>query len=243
MPAIPTRRLLVYVAAGLVVLIVGTVGLLSMARNPAGSADGVVIEAGDAALGGIVTGDGVGAYGLSGLADGTSTPAASASTSTTEAPRIWVQVAGAVRRPGVYQMSATARAFEAVLEAGGFADDADQEAVALAALLSDGCRVYVPRVGEAVAGQIQTPAESSAGITPSGPGGAPGSGGASSEPISLNSATLEQLDTLPGIGPSLAQQILSYREAHGPFTSVDQLTEVPGIGPAKLEQLRPLVRL
>ena len=61
--------------------------------------------------------------------------------------------------------------------------------------------------------------------------------------MSLNSATAEQLDALPGIGPSLAQQIIAYRAAQGPFTSIDQLTEVPGIGPAKMEQLRPLVVL
>lgn len=59
----------------------------------------------------------------------------------------------------------------------------------------------------------------------------------------LNSATADELDTLPGIGPSLAQQIISYRETRGPFTSVEQLTDVPGIGPSKLEQLRPLVGL
>ena len=61
--------------------------------------------------------------------------------------------------------------------------------------------------------------------------------------MSLNTATAEQLDSLPGIGPAIAQQIIAYRETQGPFTSVDQLTEVPGIGPAKLEQLRPLVGL
>ena len=62
-------------------------------------------------------------------------------------------------------------------------------------------------------------------------------------PVSLNSATLEQLDALPGVGPALAQQIVTYRETLGPFTSVDQLDDVSGIGPAKLEQLRPLVGL
>ena len=62
-------------------------------------------------------------------------------------------------------------------------------------------------------------------------------------PVSLNSATVEQLDSLPGIGPALAQRILSYRETQGPFTSIDQLGDVPGIGPSKLEQLRPLVTL
>ncbi len=113
-----------------------------------------------------------------------------------------------------------------------------QQAVAQAAQLSDGCRVYVPRIGETAGGAVVTPGQSSAGIT----GGSSG-GGSSGGVVSLNSATAEQLDALPGIGPSLAQQIIAYREAQGPFTSVDQLTDVPGIGPAKLEQLRPLVVL
>ncbi len=70
-----------------------------------------------------------------------------------------------------------------------------------------------------------------------------GAGGATTGPVSLNTATLEQLDSLPGVGPAIAQDIIAYREAQGPFTSVEQLTEVPGIGPAKLEKLRPLVGL
>ena len=81
-----------------------------------------------------------------------------AQTTTTQAPRIWVQVAGAVHVPGVYQLGAGSRVFEAVAAAGGFADDADQQAVAQAALLSDGCRVYVPKVGETVGGAVLTPA-------------------------------------------------------------------------------------
>jgi competence protein ComEA len=65
----------------------------------------------------------------------------------------------------------------------------------------------------------------------------------SAGPVSINKATLEELDALPGIGPALAQQIITFRETQGPFTSIDQLTDVPGIGPSKLEQLRPLVGL
>jgi competence protein ComEA len=149
-----------------------------------------------------------------------------------------VQVAGAVRMPGVYHLMAGSRVFEAVAAAGGFVDEADQQAVALAAQLSDGCRVYVPKMGETVSGAVVTPAQSFAGVT----GGATG-GGASGGLVSLNSATAEQLDSLPGIGPSLAQQIIAYRQSKGPFTSIDQLADVPGIGAAKLEQLRPLVVL
>ncbi len=133
--------------------------------------------------------------------------------------------------------------FQAVLEAGGFSDEADQEGVALAASLTDGCRVYVPRVGEPAGETVQTPTQSSAGITGGSSTGGSAAGGTSTGPVSLNSATLEQLDALPGVGPALAQQIVTYRETLGPFTSVDQLDDVSGIGPAKLEQLRPLVGL
>jgi competence protein ComEA len=202
---------------------VGTIGLVAAGL---GAADAVVVRAGDAGVADLPGGGDL--VGESGMAE----------TTTTEAPRIWVQVAGAVHVPGVYHLAAGSRVFEAVAAAGDFTDDADQQAVAQAALLSDGCRVYVPKVGETADGPVVTPGQSSAGIT----GGSTG-GGSPGGLVSLNSATAEQLDALPGIGPSLAQQIIAYREAQGPFTSVDQLTDVPGIGPAKLEQLRPLVVL
>jgi competence protein ComEA len=227
---LPTKRLLVYVAVGLVVLAVGTIGLVAAGPGP-DSSDGLVIQAGQD--GGATDAGVVAADGLLGAAS----PGTAAST-TTEAQRIWVQVAGAVRIPGVYQLAAGSRVFEAVAAAGDFADGADQQAIALAAQLSDGCRVYVPEIGEMLSGAVVTPAQSSAGVT----GGATVSG-ATGGPVSLNSATAEQLDSLPGIGPSLAKQIIAYRESKGPFTSIDQLADVPGIGPAKLEQLRPLVVL
>lgn len=249
MPAIPAKRIFVYVATGLVVLVAGTLGLVAMRSGTAASPEGVVIQAGDPAGGatGGATGAAAGSFGaIAGGGDAWVTTSSS-STSTTRAPKMWVQVAGAVRRPGVYQVGADARVFEAVLEAGGFTDDADQEAVALAAALSDGCRVYVPRIGESPGGVLQTPTQSTAGIAGGSLGGGSGGGsstsGAAGGIVSINSATLEELDALPGIGPALAQQIITYREKNGPFISVDRLTDVPGIGPAKLEQLRPLVGL
>ncbi len=214
--------MLIYVAAGALVLVVGTVGLLAM-RSPvgAGETDAMVLDV-----------SGLDAEAVAGadpsLGPGTTVPPIT--TTVTEAP-IFVQVAGAVRRPGVYQVAPDSRVFQAVLQAGGFTETADQEAVPLAARLSDGSRLYVPERGEAAAGQVLSndPLSGSTG------------GSQSSETVSLNSATLEELDALPGIGPALAQQIITYRETQGPFTSVDQLTDVPGIGPSKLEQLRPLV--
>jgi competence protein ComEA len=216
-PAIPTKRLLVYVVSGFVVLVVGTLGVVSMRGGSAKPSDAITVMAGDSAMGTIQ------------LGDGGTTPS---STSSTQPPLIYVQVAGAVRRPGVYQVAPEARVFQAVLQAGGFTDDADQEGITLAARLTDGCRVYVPRVGEPSSDPV---------LSPSDEGG--GAGSEAKGTVSLNTATLEELDALPGIGPAIAQDIIAYREAQGPFTTVDQLTDVPGIGPAKLEALRPLVGL
>jgi competence protein ComEA len=226
MPAVPKKRLLVYAAAGLVVLAVGTIGLVASRSSGAVPTDGMVLD-----VSGITGGA---ATSISSAASGYDTPTSgSAATTVTEAPLIYIQVAGAVLRPGVYQVPADSRAFQAVLQAGGFAEDADQEAVPLASRLSDGCRLYVPRQGETVSGPVLSGAPS-----------ASGSGSTvSSGTVSLNSASVEELDSLPGIGPALAQRIISYRETQGPFTSIDQLGDVSGIGPAKLEQLRPLVTL
>jgi competence protein ComEA len=107
----------------------------------------------------------------------------------------------------------------------------------LASPLADGARVYVAAVGQSL---IPVPIGPNAG---GGSGGGASGGTATTmpPPVDLNSATADQLDTLPGVGPSTAQAILSYRTAHGPFASVDDLDQVRGIGPAKLGQLRDLV--
>src|SRR5207244_238524 len=112
-----------------------------------------------------------------------------------------------------------------VARAGGATGAAQLELVNLAAPLADGEQVVVPRRGAAVAGA----------------GGAGAAGPTPAGPVHLNTATLEQLDALPGIGPVTAQKILNYRQEHGAFGSVDELDAVPGIGPARLEQLRDLV--
>lgn len=226
MPAIPTKRLFVYIFMGLIVLVVGTVGMLSM-RGEAASRDsgtegllsenGVIVAAADS---------------LSANTNAGVLGQFSSTTTTTSISAIYVQVAGAVRRPGVYQVSPDTRVFEVVAEAGGFTEEADQQGLALAAPLTDGCRVYVPRVGEVVTDSIASPDM---------PGGEASDCGESI--VSINNATLEQLDSLPGIGPAIAQDIITYREANGPFTSIDQLREVPGIGTSRMEQLRPLIKL
>jgi len=145
-----------------------------------------------------------------------------------------VHAAGRVANPGVYTVPAGARVADVLTAAGGALADADTAQLNLAARVADGERVWVPRIGEA------PPA------TPPGGPGAAGTGGAgrsSPGPVDLNTATAEQLDQLPGVGPATAQAILTWRTRNGRFRSVTDLLEVPGIGPAKLEALRPLVRV
>jgi len=139
--------------------------------------------------------------------------------------RLVVDVVGAVERPGLYRLPAGSRVADAVTRAGGFARKAAEDQVNLAAPVSDGEQVVVPARG-------------AGGAMPS--GGAAGAGGPSG-PIHLNTATVEQLDALPGVGPVTAQKIVDYRTEHGAFTSVDELDGVSGIGPARLDQLRKLV--
>ena len=140
-----------------------------------------------------------------------------------------VHVAGAVRRPGVYRMRANARVDDAVGRAGGVTRRADLTQVNLAAQVEDGRQVLVPlRVRTAAAG-----GGSATGATPTTPG----------VPLNINTATLEQLDELDGIGPTTAQHILDYREEHGGFGSVEELGEVPGIGDVRLASLREQVRV
>jgi competence protein ComEA len=151
----------------------------------------------------------------------------------TTVPGIVVHAAGAVRQPGVYLLPAGARVADLLDRAGGPTAETDLDRLNLAAPLADGQRLYVPRRGE------QAP-------TVVGPdGGSAGSGGAGGSvpagPIDLNTATAEQLDTLPGIGPATAAAIVEHRERTGPFASVDALLDVRGIGPAKLDALRELV--
>jgi competence protein ComEA len=148
-----------------------------------------------------------------------------ASTSTTSA-RVVAHAAGAVVHPGVYELRAGARVTDLIDAAGGPTSDADVDRLNLAALVTDGERVYVPRSGEAM------PAVDSGGS---------GATGATAGPLDLNTATLEQLDELPGIGPATAKAILDEREKRGGFRAVDDLLDVRGIGPAKLDAIRDLV--
>jgi competence protein ComEA len=145
-------------------------------------------------------------------------------TTSTTASVVVVHAAGAVREPGVYRLAGGARVADLIDAAGGPAPDADLDQLNLAAAVADGERVYVPRVGEVVV------------AAPAGAHDATG-------PLDLNTATIEQLDALPGVGPATARAIIDERERRGGFRSVEDLLDVRGIGPAKLEQLRGLVKV
>lgn len=149
--------------------------------------------------------------------------------------RVYVHVAGAVRRPGVYRLGAGRRVADAVRRAGGGLATADLDQVNLAAKVSDGQQVLVPR--RAQSGTV--------GAAPATPGAAVGAtpGAGPTVPINLNTATLEQLDTLDGVGPATARKILDERTRRGGFRSVDDLGTVPGIGPKRLAAIRPRVRV
>jgi competence protein ComEA len=131
-----------------------------------------------------------------------------------------VDVAGAVRRPGLHRLPSGARVASALAAAGGATSRADLAAVNLAAPLADGEQIVVPARGAA---------------------GAAAGGGAAPAPVDLNSANAEQLDALPGIGPSTAAKIVAYRQERGAFHSLAELDAVSGIGPSKLAQLKGLV--
>ncbi len=144
-------------------------------------------------------------------------------------PPLVVHVVGAVRRAGLYRLSEGSRVDDAVRRAGGATPRAELALINLAAPLVDGQQVIVPARAPVAAAHA---------------GGASGGGDtipARPAVVSLGSATLEQLDGLPGIGPVTAQKILDWRQAHGPFSSVDDLDAVPGIGEARIEQIRDLV--
>ena len=138
---------------------------------------------------------------------------------TTQPSLVRVHLAGAVQRPGLYEVPASFRVGDLIDAAGGPNADADTAAVNLAERMRDGQQVYVPLVGE-------QPVDRAAGADASGP-------------LDVNSATAAQLEELPGIGPSLSAAIVAYRAEHGPFATLDALVQVPGIGPSKLSQLRP----
>jgi competence protein ComEA len=151
-------------------------------------------------------------------------PSASPGSSASPATQVIVDVAGLVRKPGVYALDPGSRVVDAIDRAGGALPRADLSLLNLAAPLVDGQQILVQKEG-ASAGTGATGTPSTVGGTL----------------VNINTADEPTLETLNGVGPSLATAIIQYRTEHGPFTSVDQLDQVSGIGPATLEKLRPQV--
>jgi competence protein ComEA len=209
-------RLVLYVALAVVVCFLGARYLGAQVRG--GAAPVAPVSPG-APVRGAGAGDGAAAA---------PAPAATVRVGRAGGGRVTVHVAGAVRHPGVYRFPAGARVDDALRRAGGPRVHADLDAVNLAAKLDDGRQVLVP---------LRAPAgpPGAAGAAPAGTSTAP------APPVNLNTATLEQLDTLDGVGPGIAQRILDYRAQHGGFRRVEELGEVPGIGAKRLATLTPLV--
>ena len=164
-------------------------------------------------------------------------PSSAGGTPVTTSGSVIVSVAGAVARPGVVTLPVGARVVDAITAAGGARTDADPNALDLAAKLTDGVRVYVPKMGEHVS-PLPVGDSSSGGDSGN---ASNGSGSAPAGPVDLNSASESDLEALPGIGPSLAQAIIATRTRLGGFRSVDDLREVRGIGDRRFADLRPLV--
>ena len=143
--------------------------------------------------------------------------------------KIAVDVEGAVNNPGLYELAPGSRVGDAVEMAGGMTDDALAHGVNRAAKLEDGMQVYVPSASEETAPKVLTQPQSAESV-PSGK-------------VSLNSASASELQELPGIGPSLSQRIIDYRQENGGFSSVDDLKNVSGIGEVRFENLKDLICL
>ena len=158
---------------------------------------------------------------LAGAGAATVDPPAALVPAAATAEKIVVHVAGAVRRPGLYELDERSRVSDAVARAGGATPRADTAAVNLAAPLADGIQVLIPSRIAGAAGAAAGPTTAAR--------------------VSLSSATLAELEALPGVGPVTAQKIVDHRAKHGAYTSVEDLDAIAGIGPARIEQLRDLV--
>ena len=154
---------------------------------------------------------------------------------TTHTQKLFVQVAGAVNHPGVYELDSDARVFEAIALAGGLCEDADDKSINQAALLSDGQKVYIPKVGEELTEELCDETGASQGDDPQ--GDPQGGGGL----LDINSASKEELLNLPGIGEAKAAAIIAYRQEQGAFSSPEDIKKVSGIGDGLYKKISDLI--
>ncbi|MDP1713511.1 MAG: helix-hairpin-helix domain-containing protein [Anaerolineales bacterium] len=161
----------------------------------------------------------------------------------TKAP-IAVHVIGAVPRPGLYELAQGARIQDAIDAAGGLLSTANVDAINLAALLNDGQQLNIPYKSG------QAPVEDAASLElPGSPGiddfssvtAEPSNSNTDTELININTAALEDLDSLPGIGPTIAQRIIDYRTENGPFSTIEEIMDVSGVGPATFDEIKDLI--
>ncbi|WP_308416613.1 helix-hairpin-helix domain-containing protein [Streptomyces sp. AJS327] len=183
---------------------------------------------------------GSGSAGASGRAEGVAPSTATGAPGAGSGRPVVVDVAGKVRKPGVRRLPAGSRVSDALAAAGGLRGEPDTTGLNRARVLVDGEHIVVGASGTTTA-QGGQPGAAGSGATSGKAGAAPGGQGAPGTPVSLNSATADQLETLPGVGPVLAQHILDHRAERGGFTSVDQLREVNGIGESRFAELEPRV--
>ena len=163
----------------------------------------------------------------------------------TKAP-IAVHVIGAVPRPGLYEFSDGARIQDAIDAAGGLLASANVDAVNLAALLTDGQKLEIPyKDGEVPSAQVEDDtslnlpgSESTERTTTVDTGGE-----TSADLLNINTATLEELDSLPGIGPTIAQRIIDYRTKNGAFSTIEEIMDVSGVGPATFDEIKDLIKV
>ncbi|WP_260235491.1 helix-hairpin-helix domain-containing protein [Curtobacterium sp. PhB172] len=238
------------VLAGVVVAVALVVVLVGSLTGRGGAGAGGVVVSGAPTAGAPTAGAptaGAPTAGAPTAGSSTAGPASGGEAVATGAARVVVHVLGAVERDGVVRLPPSSRVTDAIERAGGATADADLDRLNLARVLTDGERLYVPRMGEDEVPAALDPVDGGAAAAGSSGGSSTGAAGASGtgadSVVDLNSADQAALETLPGIGPGLAGRILAWRDEHGRFTAVEDLLDVSGIGDVRFAELRDRVRV